>query len=40
MMSGSESVVAHAPGRTEWLSSHPDYNDERVLGIGLEAGVT
>jgi len=40
MMSGSESVVAHAPGRSEWLSNHPDYNDGLVLGAGLEAGAT
>jgi galactokinase len=40
MMSGSESVVAHVPGRAEWLGNHTDYNDELVLGVGLEAGVT
>jgi galactokinase len=40
MTSGSESVVAHAPGRAEWLGNHTDYNDGLVLGIGLEVGAT
>jgi galactokinase len=40
MTSGSESLVAHAPGRAEWLGNHTDYNDGLVLGIGLEVGAT
>ena len=40
MTSGPEPVVAHAPGRAEWLGNHTDYNDGLVLGIGLEVGAT
>jgi len=39
-VSRAPDVLAHSPGRAEWLGNHTDYNDGLVLGIGLEVGAT